>query len=419
MIHLLNNHTSPLDTFHIHLRDIRKQQGLSLRDLAAKAGVTPALISMIERGKIRPSIHTLYAIADVLKISVADIMKEELKQSRTYTVLKCEDRLYVNAREGKSVFQECGLVGPDFEATEMEPAYVRLNKKNFQPQSASLRGDQLILCLNGRFDYACDNITYTLAPGDSLFFDSHIPHGPVRVHTPEADYVVVYVNELYGWLDMRLDFRNSFTHPPHASDDLSPTQRIAWRIRYARAKRGLQQTYVRALTGFSHGMLSHIESGRAAPSLTTLHAISRALDVPLCFFFDDSSPIQKTIFIPTEERRYSIRKENGHTYSMCPLVTRAFGMPLFTPEYRVYERASFTPQKAKKKGQFFVMVIKGSVSFHYNGTEEILDEGDTIYGHASSPHGIAQLLSLRAEVLYVQSHLSKYLSHSLRQKHNL
>lgn len=410
---------SPLERFPAILRSIREEQGMGLRELAGKADVTPALISMIERGKIKPSISTLYAIADVLNISVAKLMEEEQQETIPFTVQRVKQRIHVNSNLGRHQYEDAGLVGPRFGTKEIEPSFVRLFKKTFVRQSSSLRGDQLIFCLRGRFGYACDDIVYQLAPGDSLFFDSHIPHGPAEVHTAEADYIVVYVDELYGWLDMRLDFRNSFLHPPRAPEGLTPTQRIAWRIRYARAKRGYQQTYVRALTGFSHGMLSHIESGRAAPSLATVESIARALDVPMAYFFDDTSKIDKAIYIPTDERRYSQLEENGHAYSACPLVKKSFGMPLFKPEYRIYEKQGFVPQKTEKRGQFFVMVIKGSLSFTHGEQTVELNEGDTVYGYSNTLHGVSAVATPRAEVLYVSCNLSRYLSRSLRERYNL
>ncbi|HHY17214.1 MAG TPA: helix-turn-helix transcriptional regulator, partial [Firmicutes bacterium] len=44
------------------VRRIRQTQGLSMRGLAQKVGVSPSLISQIERGQVSPSFSTLKSL---------------------------------------------------------------------------------------------------------------------------------------------------------------------------------------------------------------------------------------------------------------------------------------------------------------------------------------------------------------------
>lgn len=52
------------------LRDARIGQNLSLRELAAKAEVSASLLSQIENGKANPSVRSLHSIADALSMPV-------------------------------------------------------------------------------------------------------------------------------------------------------------------------------------------------------------------------------------------------------------------------------------------------------------------------------------------------------------
>lgn len=52
------------------LRLERERQGVSLRELARRIGVSASLVSQIERGKVRPSVGTLYAIVTELGLSM-------------------------------------------------------------------------------------------------------------------------------------------------------------------------------------------------------------------------------------------------------------------------------------------------------------------------------------------------------------
>lgn len=56
------------------LRARRHERGLSLRDLAQRLGVSPSLISQIERGRANPSVSTLYSIVAELDVSLDDLL---------------------------------------------------------------------------------------------------------------------------------------------------------------------------------------------------------------------------------------------------------------------------------------------------------------------------------------------------------
>src|ERR1700687_2732617 len=58
------------------LRQGREQKGFTVRGLARYVGVSPSLVSQIERGRVMPSVGTLYAIANQLELVVDDLFKD-------------------------------------------------------------------------------------------------------------------------------------------------------------------------------------------------------------------------------------------------------------------------------------------------------------------------------------------------------
>ena len=64
------------------LRAVRRARGLSLRELAKQLDVSPSLISQVETGRASPSVSTLYAIAQVLSVSVDDLLFDEADRPR-------------------------------------------------------------------------------------------------------------------------------------------------------------------------------------------------------------------------------------------------------------------------------------------------------------------------------------------------
>jgi transcriptional regulator with XRE-family HTH domain len=70
-----NGSTEPeYATMGDRLRQARQGRGLSLRGLAEVLGVSPSLISQVETGRAKPSVNTLYALANELGISLDSLL---------------------------------------------------------------------------------------------------------------------------------------------------------------------------------------------------------------------------------------------------------------------------------------------------------------------------------------------------------
>ncbi len=55
------------------LRDIRKKKAMTQEDVADKAGIVVSQVGRIERGKLNPSISTIFVIALAMDIEPKDL----------------------------------------------------------------------------------------------------------------------------------------------------------------------------------------------------------------------------------------------------------------------------------------------------------------------------------------------------------
>lgn len=62
-------------TFPKKLRQLRERSGLSVADLAEKAGLSRAMVHALESGARKPSLETAQALCKVLKVSLAEFDK--------------------------------------------------------------------------------------------------------------------------------------------------------------------------------------------------------------------------------------------------------------------------------------------------------------------------------------------------------
>jgi transcriptional regulator with XRE-family HTH domain len=72
----MNRVESVSEALGMRMRTERHRAGLTVRGLAGRVGVSPSLISQIERGRATPSVATLWSVADALGVSIAELFNE-------------------------------------------------------------------------------------------------------------------------------------------------------------------------------------------------------------------------------------------------------------------------------------------------------------------------------------------------------
>jgi transcriptional regulator with XRE-family HTH domain len=153
------------------LRELRRQQALSLRALAEKSGLSANTLSLIENGKTSPSVATLQQIAIALNIPITAFF--ESKITREPVIYTQKDRRV------PTTFNHGALedLGAGLGADGLQPFIVAVNPHaESTPQSMSQDGMQFVYCIHGRVIYSVMGEEYTLNSGDSLLFSSKMPH---------------------------------------------------------------------------------------------------------------------------------------------------------------------------------------------------------------------------------------------------
>ena len=145
------------------LRDLRLQHGLSLQQLAERAGVSAAAIHKIERNGMVPTITTLLKLADAFEKPVAYFVDEQALRSGPVAVTR--------ARPGAQVV----ISGP---APEFSLAGTIMTVKpgaSGGPLAPAQR-EALLLVLDGTLRFEVDGCVYDLDTGDALHLRTDRPH---------------------------------------------------------------------------------------------------------------------------------------------------------------------------------------------------------------------------------------------------
>ena len=159
------------DDLGTRLRALRSLKGMSQRGLAKRCGVTHSSLSLIEQGKVSPSVSSLKKILDAIPISVGDFFTLELQNG--HRVFYSPDEL-ANVGSGDVIFK---LVGADRRdralsfMIETYPASTDTGREMIAHQ-----GEEAGVVLEGKIEITIGAETRVLGAGEAYYFDTNIPH---------------------------------------------------------------------------------------------------------------------------------------------------------------------------------------------------------------------------------------------------
>jgi transcriptional regulator with XRE-family HTH domain len=195
----------------------RRQRKLKVSQLAREVGVTPSLISQIERGNSRPSVATLFALAEALDVSV-DVFAGRQAPAPAYAptrppaaapnsaseasqpLASAEQRYVVRRSDRRSIVIDGGVSWEML--TPNQRADVEFLELVYEPgaesNSALYRhpGFEMVVVLSGRFDIHIGFDVYQLSEGDSIAFPSSLPHRYVNPTEQESRAVTAIIRDL-------------------------------------------------------------------------------------------------------------------------------------------------------------------------------------------------------------------------------
>lgn len=159
------------------LRALRLRKKLGLVELGKHTGLSPALLSKLERGKLFPTLPTLLRIALVFSVGLDYFFSDESKR-HIVSVVRKDERLRFperpNAKDVAYFFESL-----DFAAAEPQLNAFLADFEHVPSESLRLHqhpGVEFLHTLIGKLELSIGGIPYELNAGDSIYFDSSVPH---------------------------------------------------------------------------------------------------------------------------------------------------------------------------------------------------------------------------------------------------
>ncbi|WP_374371922.1 cupin domain-containing protein [Dongia sp.] len=166
------------------LKALRDSHGMSQRELAKRAGVSNAIISMIEQNRSSPSVGMLKKLLDGFPMSLAEFFADDLKPRPQIFFANSE---LVELAGGPVSYRQVGK--------DMTGKAIQLMHERYQPgadtgaQMLSHEAEEGGVIIRGRLEVTVGDQIRVLGSGDAYYFDSRIPHRFRNVGSDECEVV--------------------------------------------------------------------------------------------------------------------------------------------------------------------------------------------------------------------------------------
>ena len=174
------------------VRAHRRQQEITVAELAQMTGLSIGMLSKIENGNTSPSLTTLQTLANALSVPLTSFFRrfEEHRQA-VHTKANQGVEMERAGTRANHQYNLLGHIGSNASGVIVEPYLITLSDESDIFPTFQHGGIETIYMLEGEVDYRHSDKIYSLKPGDTLFFDADAPHGPEVLLRLPARYLSI------------------------------------------------------------------------------------------------------------------------------------------------------------------------------------------------------------------------------------
>lgn len=180
------------------IAEYRERQSLTHEDLAERTGLESEFLRAVEEEDLYPSLGPLLKISSALGVRLGTLLDDQITSDPLIVRRDERTQQFTTHRGAEAppevVFYSLGRGKSD---RHMEPFFVELlPESGLDRKLSSHEGEEFIMVLSGQVELVYGRETYSLGPGDTLYYNSVVPHHlGCKGETKAEIYAVLYFPE--------------------------------------------------------------------------------------------------------------------------------------------------------------------------------------------------------------------------------
>lgn len=171
------------------IHKIRKEKKMTLLELSNESGVALATLSRVENGKMTGTLESHMNICKALNIALPELYKNLSPVNRAVEVQTKKARTDVFVHDKKSSSE---MLASNVLTKKMMPILIKLSPGGATHNEETKAGiEKFIYVLEGKVEANVGEQKYNLTKGDTLYFESSVPHHFKNIGTGESHLICV------------------------------------------------------------------------------------------------------------------------------------------------------------------------------------------------------------------------------------
>lgn len=176
------------------LRELRLKKKMGLVELGRHTGLSAAMLSKVERGKLFPTLPTLLRIALVFSVGLEYFFSDDRKRHTVGIVRRAERKRFPERPDGHDIsfyFESLDFAAVERKLNAYYADFQSLDSAKARPHRHT--GAEFLSVLHGKLRLQIGAEEHILERGDSIYFDSSLPHSYGKISQKPCDAIVVTV----------------------------------------------------------------------------------------------------------------------------------------------------------------------------------------------------------------------------------
>ena len=188
----MDGNREQLAAIAMRIQDLRDICGLTVNEVAEKAGIGLAEYEAYEAGESDFSFSHLFNIAKVLQVDISDLLTGESPKLHGYVLTRDGEGLEFHRRDQYQYHH----LAYNFKDKLAEPFIVTVSEdaQDAQKQAHSHQGQEFDYVLDGTLKIVLGGRELFLKQGDSIYYDSSLPHAMYAIEG-DCRFIAVVVKE--------------------------------------------------------------------------------------------------------------------------------------------------------------------------------------------------------------------------------